>query len=152
MFAYVSTPGNRLGDTALAMSEGNVEVVRASWAAWLRRDIDAVVDHLDSDLVFDMTHFRDWPDRSYRGVEGFRRFSAAWLELWEEFEAGLDEIRDAPDGRVVALIWARGKGRQSGLAMGFEWAQIATFSDGKITRLDGFHDRATGLKAAGLQE
>ena len=134
------------------MSDENVEIMRAGWDAWLRRDIDAVVDYLDSDLIFDMTHFRDWPDRSYRGVEGFRRFSAAWLELWEEFEAGLDEIRAAPDGRVVALIWARGTGRQSGLAMGFEWAQIATLCDGKITRLDGYDDRSKGLEAAGLSE
>ena len=134
------------------MVERNVEVMRAGWDAWLRRDIDAVVDYLDSDLVFDMTHFRDWPDRSYRGIEGFRRFSAAWLDLWEEFEAGLDEIRATPDGRVVALIWARGKGRQSGLAMGFEWAQLATFRDGKITRLDGYDDRSTALEAAGLSE
>ena len=36
--------------------------------------------------------------------------------------------------------------------MDIEWAQIATFRDGKITRIDNYDDRDAALKAAGLSE
>jgi ketosteroid isomerase-like protein len=75
-----------------------------------------------------------------------------WLEVWEDYEIGLDEVRLAPDGRVVALAWQRGKGKQSGLAMEMQWAQIITIREGKVTRIDNYDDQAVALKAAGLSE
>lgn len=75
-----------------------------------------------------------------------------WLEVWGDYEVGVDEILAAPDGRVVSLIWQRGKGRRSGLAMELEMAQIATVRDGKITRFDNYDDRVQALEAAGLSE
>jgi ketosteroid isomerase-like protein len=135
------------------MSQENVEIVRTAWDAWLRRDLDTLLaSYIHPEVVFDMTHFRDWPDRMYRGREGFARFLAEWLETWEPFDDGVDEVLAAPDGRVVVLTWQRGTGRRSGLPMGFEWAQITTVHGGKITRLDGYDDRSKALEAAGLRE
>ena len=75
-----------------------------------------------------------------------------WLDVWDDYEAGVEEILAAPDGRVVSLIWQRGKGRASGLPMKMEMAQIATVRAGKVTRLDNYDDRAEALEAAGLTE
>jgi ketosteroid isomerase-like protein len=135
------------------MSQENVDMVREAWDAWLRGDLDALFgSYFDRDAVYDLTHFREWPDPMYRGIEGVRRGLTEWLEVWEAWEAGVDEILPAPDGRVVVLTWQRGKGRQSGLPMDMEWAQIITVGDGKITRVDAYDDRSEALEAAGLRE
>src|SRR2546421_7550611 len=115
------------------MSQENVEVVRAAWDAWGRGDMDGLFAFLAQDVVFDTAHIRDWPEPEYIGHAGLRRFLTEWLEVWDAFEVGVDVA--APDGRVVALFWQRGRGRHSGLAMDVKWAQIATIHDGKLFRM-----------------
>jgi ketosteroid isomerase-like protein len=135
------------------MSQENVDTVREAWDAWLRGDMDALLaSYFDRDVVYDLTHFREWPDHTYRGLEGVRRLLSEWRELWVAFEARVDEVLAVPDGRVVVLSWQRGKGRQSGLPMDMEWAQIISVRDGKVTRVDAFDDRAEALRTAGLSE
>jgi ketosteroid isomerase-like protein len=135
------------------MSQENVDIVREAWDAWLRGDLDALFgSYFDPDAVYDLTQFREWPDHTYRGIDGIRRGLTEWLDVWVAFEAGVDEILAVPDGRVVVLTWQRGEGRQSGLPMDFDWAQIVTLRDGKISRVDAYDDRTEALDAAGLRE
>ena len=131
--------------------QGNVEIVRQAWAAWLDGDMDAMFAFFDPEIVWDMTHFREWPDVIHRRKEGVRRFLDEWLEVWDDYEVGLDELRVAPDGRVVSLAWQRGTGRHSGLPMEMEWAQIFTLRKGKVIRAENYDDPAKALEAAGLQ-
>jgi len=132
------------------MSEENVEVVRAAWAAWLGRDIDALAEFFDPGIVYDLTHFRDWPDPIARGSEAVQRLLTGWLEVWDGLQEGVDDVIAAPDGRVVVLAWQRGRGHQSGLPMEFDWALVATVGDRKLTRCDAYDDRTQALEAAGL--
>jgi ketosteroid isomerase-like protein len=135
------------------MSRENVETVGKAWDAWLRGDLDSLfATYFDPDTVYDLTHFREWPDQTYRGLDGVRRGLTEWLEVWEAWEARVDDVVAAPDGRVVVLTWQRGKGRRSGLPMDMEWAQIITLHGGKITRVDAYDDRSKALEAAGLSE
>jgi ketosteroid isomerase-like protein len=134
------------------MSEENVELVNRGWEAWLRGDLDGLAELWDSEVEFDVTHFRDWPEPAYFGIDGVKRFFTQWLEVWDDYEVGVDETLATPDGRVISLAWQRGKGRQSGLEMDVEWAVIFTLRDGKITRIDNYDNRETALEAAGLRE
>ena len=134
------------------MSQQNVEIVRRGWDAWLRSDLPRLFALFDSDIVWDTSHFRDWPESAYHGVAGVERFLEEWLGVWDDYEMEVDDVLPAPDDRVVSLIHHRGKGRKSGLPMDMEMAQIATVRDGKITRLDNFDDRGQALEAAGLAE
>jgi uncharacterized protein len=134
------------------MSQQNEEVVRASWEAWLRGDLEGLVADYAADVVWDLTRFREWPERQYVGPEGVQRFLAEWLDLWDAFEAGVDQLLLAPDGRVVSLAWQRGKGRHSGLGMEKKWALIPTLRDGKIVRMDHYDDRTEALEAARVSE
>jgi ketosteroid isomerase-like protein len=134
------------------MSQENVEAIRKGWDAWLRGDVPRLFALWDPEIVWDMTHFREWPEPTYRGREGVRRFLTEWLEVWDDYEVGVDEIIAAPDGRVVSLAWQRGKGRESGLAMEIKWAQVATLRDGKVLRIENYDDRSTALGATGLSE
>lgn len=134
------------------MSRENIDVIRQGWDAWLRGDMPSLFRTFDPEIVWDTSHFRDWPESAYYGIEGVDRFLNEWLDVWDDYEAGIEDVVPAPDGRVVSLIWHRGKGRNSGLPMEMEMAQIATVRDGKVTRLDNYDDRAEAFEAAGLRE
>ena len=107
---------------------------------------------LRSRRVWDTSHFHDWPESSYHGIEGVERFLSEWQDVWDGLEFEVEDVRAAPDGRVVSLVTQRGKGRNSGLAMEMEMAQIATLRNGKVTRIDNYEHRAEALEAAGLRE
>ena len=133
------------------MSRQNVEIVRRAWDAWGRGDLDGLLAVCTADLIFGMTHVRDWPEPEYRGHDGLRRFLTEWLEVWYGFEVGVDELIPAADGRVVSLFWQRGKGRQSGLSMDTEWGIVTTMRGERIARIENYDDRAEALKAIGLE-
>jgi ketosteroid isomerase-like protein len=134
------------------MSQENVEVVREGWDAWIRGDLLGLFRQFDPDVVGDTSHFHDRPESTYHGIEGVERFLSEWRDVWDGLEVDVEDVRAAPDGRVVSLILQRGKGRGSGLAMEMEMAQVATLRNGKVTRLDNYEDRAEALEAAGLPE
>ena len=134
------------------MQGENLEIVRRGWDAWLRGDFDALVSDWDPDIVWDNSNFQNWPERSYHGVAGIRRFLTEWLEVWGNYEIDVEELLLAPDGRVVGLFTHRGQGSGSGVPMELEMAQIATVRDGKIVRLDNYDDRSAALEAVGLGE
>ena len=87
----------------------------------------------------------------YHGIDGIRRFLSEWLEVWGDYEIEIDQVLLAPDGRVVSLIRHHGKGRQSGVPLDLEMAQIATLRDGRFVRFDNYDNRADALKAAGIE-
>ena len=133
-----------------AMAEEDIDVIRRGWDAWLRGDLAALLREMAPDVVWDTSHFRDWPESTYQGVEGVERFLNEWLYVWDDYELRVDDVFVAPDGRVVSLIWHRGRGRNSGVELHLEMAQVATLREGKITRLDNYEDRAEALAAVGL--
>ena len=132
------------------MPDDNVEIMRKAWDAWVRGDLADVYRLYDRDAVWDLTHFADWPEDVYRGIDAINRFFGDWLAIWDDYEVHVDEILGAPDGRVVTLYWHRGKGRNSGLPMEWSGAQISTVRDGKITRMDLYDDRDAALAEVGL--
>ncbi len=134
------------------MPEENVEIVQRAWEAWLGGDMDALFELWDTDVVWDLTHFREWPDNRHEGREDVKRFLNEWLDVWSDYEVGVDERFEAPDGRVVTLAWQRGRGNRSGLPMHMEWAEIATVRDGKVALLEQYDDRSKALEAAGLSQ
>jgi SAM-dependent methyltransferase len=144
--------GTVAGDTARAMPQENTDVVRQAWDHWIRGDLPALFAGYDSEVVWDTSHFRDWPESAYHGVEGVQRFLTEWLDVWDQYEIDVEQIVAAPDGRVVSLITQRGVGRDSGLPMQLEMAQVTTVRDGKVTRIDNYDDRGEALEAVGLRE
>ena len=134
------------------MSRENVEIVRRGWDAWLRGDLRGLFQTFHPEIVWDTSHFRDWPEAAYYGNEGVQRFLGEWLDVWDDYEVSIENVVAAPDGRVVSLFRHRGKGRDSGVPMDLPMAQIATLRDGKVTRLDNYDDRAEALEAVGLSE
>jgi len=133
------------------MSQQNLEVVRKGWDGWLRGDLSALFSTFHPEIVWDTSHFRDWPESNYYGPEGVQRFLTEWLEVWDDYRMDLTKVVAAPDGRVLSLFRHRGRGRDSGVPMDIEMANIATLRDGKVVRLDNYSDPTEALEAAGLR-
>ena len=132
------------------MSESNVEVVRKAWEGWLREGWSGLVEYQDPEIIWDTSHFPDWPESSYHGIQGVERFLSEWLEVWGDYEAGVETILSAPDGRVFVICWQRGKGSASGLGLEMRSGQIYTVRNGKITRVDNYQDPDEAFEAAGI--
>jgi ketosteroid isomerase-like protein len=136
-------------DTEQAMSEENVEIVRRSYDAYGRGDLEAALVDLDPEIeIYD----HDIPESSeYRGLEGLFRWQADWESSWESWRWEPEEFIEAGE-RVVAVLRVHAKGRQSGADVERVDGAVWTLREGKCVRLDYFGSRDQALEAAGLSE
>jgi ketosteroid isomerase-like protein len=133
------------------MSQENVAIVRGSYEEF-RATGELVGEIAGPDFIWDMSHFRGWPEEQiYEGIDGAERFLAEWTSAWDDWELDLDALHDAGD-RVVAIVRQRGRSRSTGLLVDMSFAQVWTLSDGKETRMEMYSDPLEALKAVGLAE
>jgi ketosteroid isomerase-like protein len=130
------------------MSQENVELVRRGIAS-----VEAFWELLAEDVVWEMSSDFRLPDLPQRVVgredvvDGSRRY---W-GTWEEYRLDADELIDA-GASVIVVVRERGRGRGSGIPFDRHWAQVWTFSQGKIVRWELYPDRAAAVEAVGLRE
>ena len=86
----------------------------------------------------------------YYGPEGLRAAWLDWLEPWESYRAGVEDLIDAGAGRVVVLTCDHACPKGLSAEVEFLGAPIWTVRDGKIARIEFYFNRAEGLAAAGL--
>lgn len=131
------------------MSAENVEVVRDGYARFIATG-EPVADSMSPDFVWDMSTFRDWPERkTYEGVEGTREFLTDWISAWEDWHLELVDLVDAGDD-VVAIVHQSGRSKATGLPVDMTFAQVWTVEDGKQTRMRMYADPEEALRAAGV--
>jgi ketosteroid isomerase-like protein len=132
------------------MSQENVELVAArlrSFQATLR-----ATDTTAPDFVWDLSTLEGWPDApEYVGPEGFNEFFARWTEAYDEFEQRLEELIDAGDEHVAAIIRQRGRPRGSESWVELRFGIVFTVTRGDIRRAQVFRTADEALEAAGLR-
>jgi ketosteroid isomerase-like protein len=144
-------------DTARAMSEENVEIVRqiiATNRAEYRNDearIEAFLALWDPNCEYTSVVAAVEP-RTYRGHDGLRRYPADMADSWADWRSEVEEIIDAGLDTVFATIHTRITGKQSGVALDARLAMVFVFSAGKVLRARTYLDRREALEAAGLSE
>lgn len=128
----------------------NVDVIRRAYEHFASTG-DLLVDHTAAGFVWDMSHFRGWPEQpTYIGVDGAREFLRTWTEAWDDWELELESLHDAGE-QVVAMVHQRGRSKATGVAVEMRFAQLYTFRDGKQTRMEMYADPAEAMRAAGLR-
>jgi ketosteroid isomerase-like protein len=131
------------------MSQQNVEVVRRANRFWIERDFSQISELLDPEVVIDLSRNVFNPD-VYRGYDGVNRYVEAVDEMWDRFEAKIEEVIDAGD-TVVTATRISGVGRGSGVQVEMQLFQVVILRDGRILQLTGgYRNRAEALEAAGL--
>jgi uncharacterized protein len=133
------------------MSEENLELVRDSYDAYNRGDLEAMADDVAPEFEYVATGVIPDTPAVYRGPEAWSQFSAWLRDEFNDARVDVHELTDAGD-RVLAEVCLRGRGKQSGLETTWNIWHVWTLRDGKVLRGQAFGHRADALKAAGLAE
>ena len=114
------------------------------------RSVDAFWAMLDDHVVWDM---REYPvldlDRVYVGRDAVVKASRHYWGTWQDYRLDGEELWDA-GASVVVVVRERGRGKGSGAPFDKRFAQVWTFSRGRIVRWELFPDAARALEAVGL--
>jgi ketosteroid isomerase-like protein len=132
------------------MSQHDLDVVRRACEAWASGDLDAWLEMLHPDIVWDSTRFGGWEEgRRYRGLEQVRSFlTDEWRAAWKSYEARVEEVADVGD-QVLVLWWQRMVDANDEAPIAVKSAQLCSVRDGKIIHIDNFVDRAEAMEASG---
>jgi len=131
------------------MSAENVDIIRRGYEEFSATG-EPTEDIMAPEFVWDMSTFRDWPERkTYEGVEGMREFVGDWTAAWEDWRLEVEDLVDAGD-EVVAIVRQSGRSKTTGLPVDMRFAQLWTLSDGRQTRMRMYADPEEALRAAGL--
>jgi ketosteroid isomerase-like protein len=134
--------------TAWAMSEENVEIVRAHIKAWNRRDLTTWLATFASHGEIDWLRSRGPLKGVYRGPGELETF---WNEFFSTLEETQLEAHDFTEAgsEVVVPNTAHLRGRE-GIRVIARSALVFTVEKGRVARIRMFQERAEALEAAGL--
>jgi ketosteroid isomerase-like protein len=132
------------------MSRENEQIVRQAFEAFNSEDIERILalTHADFEAVVPPELSAE-PD-TYRGHDGIRRY-------FESFQFAMAEIRFQPQRfwevgqSVVVVATVRARGRQTGIPVEQQLAQVWTIRDGKAIGARTYVSLAEALGAVGLE-
>ena len=129
------------------MSQRNVEIMQAAYAAWDAGDMDALRELHDPYVI--ARYPEGWPEPGpFVGLEAVMRQLQQLRETWEA-DATEANFIDAGDRVVVTGIW-RATGH--GPAFALEGSAVYTLRRGRISIIEYFRDHAQAHEAAGLSK
>jgi ketosteroid isomerase-like protein len=124
-----------------------VDIVRRSYEAFARDDMDGVLADMDPDIEWHQA--QGLPHGGYyRGIDDVRRniFDPLDEEWWDEFDADPDQFLDAGD-EVVVLGRYRGVAKATGKRLDVPFVHVWTLRDGRAVRFRQFLDTAGWVAA-----
>jgi ketosteroid isomerase-like protein len=130
------------------MSEENLELIRAGFAAHNRGDLDALTQVYDPDVVFETLLLG-----THHGNEAIRLIYEENQKTLSGYDVVPVELIDAGD-QVVAVAQVTGTGPSSQIAMEDRdrFAFLFTIKNGRVVREQAFRNREEAVEAAGLSE
>ena len=126
-------------------------IVRGSWEAWGRGDMEALFDFYDPEVVWDVTHSYV-PDLTvFHGHDGIRDFFRRWRTFFAEYHAEPEAFVDAGESVIVRVRQA-GRGRESDVTveMPVYW-QVYRLRNGRAVRVEIYRDEGEARRSAGLE-
>ena len=147
------------------MSQENVEVVRRLLGPFEQGDvvplfrdntINASIRSASEPFFtpdFECVFVREDVGRAkYFGLDGLRAAWLDWLEPWQSYHPGVEDVIDAGEDQVVVLTRDHARPKGTNAEVDFLGAPVWTLRDGKVSRIEFYWNRAEGLAAAGLEE
>ena len=135
------------------MSQENVDAFKRFADANNRRDVEALLAELDTDVEWHSAVLRSLGGEAtvHRGHDGVREMLRDLYEAFSEFQVELSDIRDLGD-RIVALGRWVTRGEESGVETTPPLASVVEFKNGKAIRVQSYLDPKEALAAVGLRE
>ena len=135
-------------DTARAMSQENLEIVRRVFTAFSEGDAAAWLQDMDPDVVLQVEQAGQGV---YRGHEGTIKSFVDWTEDIDDFKVVPEEFLDNGD-YVLVRTRQTGRGKSSGVPMEGVFWFVCQMGEGKTIRIDILATEQEALEAAGLSE
>jgi ketosteroid isomerase-like protein len=132
------------------MSQENVELFHKGMGAFLRGDIEPLLETSHPEIEWYPFSAQVEGDVAYHGHEGVRQWWANLNATFEEFEASVDEVRD--EGDVVLALGRLHARFRSGINLDTEIGWVFRFRDGLVVWGRAYQSHAEALVAAGLSE
>jgi ketosteroid isomerase-like protein len=133
------------------MSQENVEIVKAVFAAIDRGDWDAALSYAAPNCRYDTTReLNEWrgvyetPERVRRALEGF-------YGMWESWWIEIDEMVEVGEDTVVTRGTGYLRGRED-IEVTARNNYVWTFRDGALSEFASYPEWKQALEAAGLRE
>jgi ketosteroid isomerase-like protein len=134
------------------MSQSNVEIVRAGFAAWSAGtpDLDEHLSRFHPQLVY---HPRaDEPDPSpHIGRDAYARLIRGFVDSFSEITIEVVELIDADD-LVIAPTVLHGRLRDSGAEVSDTYVFVSKLRDGLVAECWEYRTKEEALEALGLSE
>ena len=132
------------------MSQENLDLLRRGYEH-VGKTREMLGDIVQPDFVWDTTTFAGGLNlKKCVGVDETNAWLAEWADAFEAWSLDVEELLDAGD-QVVACVRQQGTVRH-GLEVDMRFAQVWTFRDGLLARMNMYADRADALDAVGLRE
>jgi ketosteroid isomerase-like protein len=114
--------------------DDELATVRAIYAAFASRDVEAALMHIAADCVLDVPGTAELTGRSepYVGPEGIRQYFADAARVWTELTLHADDVRAAANGVVV---FGHVEGQANGRSMLRRVVWLWQLRDGKAVRV-----------------
>jgi ketosteroid isomerase-like protein len=130
------------------MSEENLELIRAGFAAHSRGDLDGLMQVYDPEVVFETLLLG-----THHGNEAIRLIYEENQKTLSGYDVVPVELIDAED-QVVAVAQVTGAGSASEIAMEDRdrFAFLFTIKNGRVVREQAFRNREEAIEAAGLSD
>ena len=132
------------------MTRENVTTVRLAVAALNERDVDAYLACCVDDVEIQTP--LSPVEGAYRGTTGIRRFFSDIASTGSDFRVEIERIQALGSDRVLTLMRITASGRESGVDMGAETANVYDLIEGKIKTIAIYLNREDGRRAAGLAD
>ena len=137
------------GDTARAVAQENVEIVKAVFAAWKERDREAALALIDPDVEIDVLGWVALMGEPGRGLDALQRNVRSWLDAWQSLEFFPEHFIDAGE-HVLVWLTLTAEGRGSGAPTRMRSAAVYTVREGRVVAIRGFETLAEAATAAGI--
>jgi ketosteroid isomerase-like protein len=112
-----------------------------------RPDLDKLVSILDAAVVWDVSR-SSFPDAGvYQGIEGVREWVRGLDDAFEEMHYETVAAREQGD-RIAVLTRVRGHGASTKIDIEYSFAQVWTFRNRKLIRMDRYDSWNEALTAA----
>jgi ketosteroid isomerase-like protein len=123
------------------MSQENVDAFKRGIEAYNRRDVEALLDELDTEVEWrpSLPVMLGGDETVYRGHDGARQLLRDLDEVLAERQLDLPEIREEGD-RVVATGSLRIRGKSSGALTEAPFTWVADFKNGRAIRIQTYLD------------
>lgn len=129
------------------MSQENVEAFKRAIEAYNRRDVEALVDELDTEIEWRpvLPVVLGGDETVYRGHDGVRQLLRDLDEVLAERRLDFSEIRDVGD-HVVATGSLRIRGKSSGALSESPFGCVAELRNGRAIRIQTYLDPSEALE------